>query len=187
MPLALHDTYFSLGGVAYGERREDIGVYFAGLPHDPTPLLHDRVRSVAADCSPALGGYSTMADLHRWYSALLRVLNGERGIPGMPQPDTLSEVLGLRRGHTYDATLSRDCDFAAGFMVDLTHHNFGRHIADTAIGQAGWLGTSWAWADPTHAVAAAFLINGVPTAMDDVDLLRRRINDTLYEELLDCG
>lgn len=186
-PLGLRDTHFRLADGTYDEVRDRIGVYVAGLPVDRVPLLHDRVRSVAADASPALGGYTTMGDLHQWYAQLVEVLTGARR-DGFPGPDTVAALLRRRRGHVHDPVLGRACDFAAGFMVDLHHHGFGRRISPAAVGHAGWLGTSWAWADPACGVAAAFLVNGMPTSADDITFLRGRVTDALYADLgLDHG
>lgn len=182
-PLGLSDTFFTLEGDVYSSVRHRIGVYVAGLPVDATPMLQDRVRTVAADASPALGAYTTMRDLHAWYASVLRLLLFGEPASGLPALETLCYLLSMPRGKVSDPILGRECDFAGGFMIGLQDHGFGQRISDRAIGHAGWLGTSWAWADPDHYLAGAFLLNGMPASPIDIDFVRGRLVDSVYRDL----
>lgn len=181
-PLGLTDIHFGLKDVAYDSNLARIGTYFTDLPERATPLLHDRVRSFAADASAAYGAYVTMHDLGTWFAAVQQQIRSSQPTAGLPSVATLTKMFAARRDERFDRALGRDCDFAAGFMLDLTNHGFGREPTEDSFGIVGYLGSSFAFADPAEDLVAAVLINGM-VGNDVAHQFREAATTAIYRDL----
>src|SRR5262249_46342925 len=65
------------------------------------------------------------------------------------------------RGPVYDRVLDRVCPFGLGFMVSLGEHLFGDAVSPASFGHSGYVGASFALADPEHDLVVAALFNGI--------------------------
>ena len=166
-----------------GELADSIGCYFDMAGDPPLPLLHDRLpRFVASDFTYAIGGYTTMADLASFYDRVLATTAGAT-TTGLPTPSFLTAMLAGERTPRSDPVLRRECRFSGGFMMDLSSHFFGRHPGRDAFGHAGFLGNSFAFADPERELVAAVLLNGI--RMDDgaAEIRRPWLVNCVYDDL----
>ena len=129
----------------------------------------------------AYGGYTTAADLARFYARLLAQLGGEED-PALPSRSTLVEFVSPARAPVHDEVLARTCQYGLGFMVDLAGHEFGESCSRRSFGHSGWLGSSYAFADPAHDLAVGVVLNGIVNA--GLSFARRpAITDALYADL----
>jgi CubicO group peptidase (beta-lactamase class C family) len=105
-------------------------------------------------------GYASMRALAAWYQSVLESRDG-RVLPGFPRPETTRTWTTGQRAPAHDGVLNRDCAFGFGFMTALSNHGFGTSPSDSAFGHAGFLGNSFAFADPEHGLVVAFMTNGL--------------------------
>jgi CubicO group peptidase (beta-lactamase class C family) len=166
-----------------GELADRIGCYFDMAGDPPLPLLHDRLpRYVDSDFTYAIGGYTTMADLASFYDGVRATLAGAL-TPGLPTPSLLRTMLAGEGTARYDEVLRRDCRFSGGFMVDLSTHFFGRQTGPDAFGHAGFLGNSFAFADPQRELVAAVLLNGIRMGDDAAEIRRPWLVNSIYDDV----
>jgi CubicO group peptidase (beta-lactamase class C family) len=145
--------------------RNRIGVHFAQRADGIRfPLLHELVPWVISSSSSVVGGLATARGLSSLYDACL---------PGQALGGEAALLLSRRRHPSYDATLGRECDFAAGFMIGLNHHGYG-DVPEDAFGMTGWLGSSWGLALPSLDLAIGFQHNGF-VGPDVNDALRSEV------------
>jgi CubicO group peptidase (beta-lactamase class C family) len=176
------DIHIQVDDARFDRLSERIGCYFWLDGLRPIPLLHDAVRTVATDSSAALGGYATMAAMVRWFT----LFHGARGgndsdDPGLfPSPDLIREAVRWEPRVRQDEVFGRDCQFAGGFMVDLARHGIGSTKAPAAIGHAGWVGTSFAFALPDGGACAA-LVNVVGFDASDLDGWRPQLSRLMLD------
>jgi CubicO group peptidase (beta-lactamase class C family) len=166
-----------------GDLADRIGCYFdmAGAP--PIPLLHDRLpRFVDSDFTYAIGGYTTMRDLASFYDLVLATLGG-LSTPGLPTPSFLNAMLAGERAPRADEVLRRECRFSGGFMTDLSTHFFGRQPGRDAFGHAGFLGNSFAFADPEREVVVALLLNGIRMGDTAAEIRRPWLVNCIHDDL----
>lgn len=122
-PMGLHNDFYVSGGQLLRGRRLDRvrpPVYVEALRR-PIPLLSERLPREVLETRTAFGSYATMSAVATWMHAAARAYRGDC-VAGMAQPETVRKMLDLRRGRQLDATLQRECDFAAGLSVGLEDH-----------------------------------------------------------------
>lgn len=162
-----------------------LGLYYEppdGVPGQPLPLVHDHARSVVVDTTCALRGYATALAMTAWYSDLLDTLSleGCPNRPGFPSHEFLARALAsTRTSHAADDTLRRRCDFAAGFMVDLSTHQMSSNFSPSAIGHSGWKGLSVGFADPERGLVGCFVVPLLHDAVQ-ISVLRSAVLDAVF-------
>jgi CubicO group peptidase (beta-lactamase class C family) len=159
-PLGMTDTWI---GMTEDEYRAVIGRL--GVNHDlrsmqAYPLLLERGIRMCTEVNPAHGGYSTATDLCRLYAEVVAQLDRDDS-DVLPPAEVLRTFTSSARPPTYDQVLDRVCEHGLGFMTSLAEHAFGRHCSPSSFGHSGNVGSSFAWADPEHGLAAAVVFNGV--------------------------
>ncbi len=147
---------------------EKFGFFLLGQPQRCVPMLHDALPAVAQLRRDVLGAYANARGLCSFYRLVGKVLHGE-AVKGFPSPDYFAQALTHRRGSVLDAELQKSCDFAAGFMVDLSDHGYGAGVSPAAVGHTGMMGSPFGWYDPATRVAAAVIVNGFSLSVDDYD------------------
>lgn len=162
----------------------DIGVYFDMVTDPPLPLLHDRLPRFSNRTFPAaIGGYASMQDLAQWYRVVLDDIGGKAPSVLAP-PDVLSDLTRVARPRQYDSTLKRECSFGSGFMTDLVDHHFGKCPSAAAFGHVGFMGNSFAFADPDNDLVVALLYNGLfPNPQAGIEVRRPRQIFEIYRLL----
>jgi hypothetical protein len=182
--LALDDTFGALSPPDWYRRRDYLGVYWDLDETPAVPLLHDRLPRFA--CSTdlfSIGGYSTAHDLGAWYNHVLAVLDGGSA-PGIPRDFFCAELVKPLRRRVFDPVLGRPCSFGAGVMVELADHHFGPRPSPLAFGHSGFLGNSFAFADPAVGVVIAFVTSGIRLrSQTRVDVERPVLVHMVYDEL----
>lgn len=178
------EFFFELAADELVRLRPDIGMYVVDYPSRMWPLLHDRALSAVQGDRVALGGYASM----RFLATLLhRVLDAAAGRAGggplVPSGPVVRDLLDRRRGVAREPALGRDVDFAGGFWVNTGGGAFGRDLSEAAFGAYGWLGTSWAVAEPAAGLATAALLNAFPSRPGGVDAVRAELLRAVIEDV----
>lgn len=150
-----------------------IGAVYPHLPASRLFSRHDATIYLARTDRAVTGAYMTARALGSFYARLLAVLRGEP-TPGLPSPTMLRDALGRPRGGGYDTVLERECDFAAGFMVNLPEHGMAADLPPEAFGHSGLTGSIFGLANPRSGCALAVVLNGANISVDDARLLYRR-------------
>lgn len=139
----------------------NIGCYYDMATDPPLPLLHDQLPRFSSRAFPtAIGGYASMRDLAKWYRIVVDALSGA-SYDQLPPPEVLADLTRTARPRVHDPILNRECSFGSGFMIDLADHHFGRQPSPAAFGHVGFMGNSFAFADPAHDLVIALLYNGL--------------------------
>ena len=159
-PLGLRDTFIGMTDEEYAALRHRIGVNVDLRTDRAVPLLLERGIRMCTEVNVAYGGYTTAADLSRFYAAVLARLAGA-DIPALPDPDVLAEFTSTARPPTFDQVLDRECEYGLGFMTGLAAHAFGRSPSLRAFGHSGNVGSSFAFADPELGLAVCAIYNGL--------------------------
>ena len=180
-PLGLDSTWFGMGDDEYDRVVDRLGVNYDLRAGRAYPVLMEVSRRVCTETNCAYGGYTTAADLARFYARLLARLGGADD-PALPSRSTLVEFCSPARAPVYDHVLARECQYGLGFMVDLAGHHFGRSCSRRSFGHSGWLGSSYAFADPSADLAVGVVLNGI-VAADRSFTRRPHITDALYQDL----
>jgi CubicO group peptidase (beta-lactamase class C family) len=168
--ISVNDVVMDAAWLAQTELTERLGAYYSSSANGiRVPMLHDFIPSVQRTISPVLGGLTTARGMCHFYSNLLHNPNLDR---------SLARLLEYRRGRSWDFVLERSVDFAAGFMVELTDFGYGQSVSSTAFGYTGWLGGSFAFADPAQGFAMAFVQNTF-LPPDENERLRIRVIDAV--------
>lgn len=180
-PLGLNSTWIGMSDEQYAGLLPRLGVSFDLRAHKPFPLLLERGRRMCTEVNPAYGGYTTAADLARFYNSLLDQLAGNAH-PALPSAGILKQFASAARPVLYDEVLDRECNYGLGFMTDLSDHAFGRWCAPSSFGHSGNVGASFAFADPERNLAVGVVFNGV---VDHESALVRRpaIVRAIYADL----
>jgi CubicO group peptidase (beta-lactamase class C family) len=180
-PFGMKETFIGMTDGEFAANTERIGTNFDLRHGRSLPLLLERARRWCIDCNCAHGGYTTARDLARFYSRLLDQLE-TGGDPGLPSPATLARFCRAARPQSYDRVLQRECDYGLGFMVNLAEHQFGEPCTPASFGHSGWLGGSFAFADPPHRLAVAVVLNGIVD--HEISFARRQaLVGALYDDL----
>jgi CubicO group peptidase (beta-lactamase class C family) len=159
-PLGLTSTWVGMTEDDYERVESRLGVNWDLRGHRPVPVLLERARRWCLETNCAYGGYTTARDLDRFYRAVLQQVQGA-GVDRLPSASTMAEFVSNARPRTYDEVLARECDYGLGFMVDLAGHHFGRACSPSSFGHSGWLGGTFAFADPDHDLVVAAVLNGI--------------------------
>jgi CubicO group peptidase (beta-lactamase class C family) len=150
-----------------------IGGLFPNLPIRETVANQDLSPVLAGVDRVAGGAYLSMHGLAQFYASLGRVLAGDP-LVGLPSPAVLLDALGHSRGMFHDRVLDRVCDFASGFMIELSCHGYGELLSHRAIGHTGITGNMFGLIDPERQMALAILLNGCFSSYQDVEYFVRR-------------
>lgn len=184
-PLELHDTFIGMTPEEYAAERHRIGVNVDLRTDRPVPLLLERGIRMCTEVNVAYGGYTTAADLSRFYAAVLARLAGA-GVGALPSPGVLSAFTSTVRPSTFDQVLDRTCDYGLGFMTGLVTHAFGRSPSPAAFGHTGNVGTSFAFADPELGLAVCAIFNGL-VDHESAFLRRQALVRAIYTDLEDAA
>jgi CubicO group peptidase (beta-lactamase class C family) len=180
-PLGMDSTWFGMSDEMYDRVSERLGVNYDLRTPRAFPVLMEVGRRVCADVNCSYGGYTTAADLALFYARLLARLGGSDDA-ALPSRSTLVEFCSPARAPVYDVVLARECQYGLGFMVDLAGHHFGTSCSPRSFGHSGWLGSSYAFADPAHDVAVGVVLNGI--VLPGPSFARRpALTDALYADL----
>jgi hypothetical protein len=98
-------------------------------------------------------------------------------------PDLLRAACRPARRVVHDPVLGVKADWGLGFMTGLGRLGFGPFISSRAVGHTGQVGTSMAFCDPEHELAAAVLYNGVIDQKTGVTIRRPAIVGAIYRDL----
>ncbi len=160
---------------------EAIGVNVRLQAGTPLPLLMERTPWFAAAADPSLGAYATMRGLGRFYEWVLATLEGSEA--GPLDPELLRHACRPHRAVVQDPILGIEADWGLGFMTGLRRLGFGPYVSPRAVGHTGQVGTSMAFCDPDHGLAAAVLYNGVIDQATGVKIRRPAIVGAIYRDL----
>ena len=159
-PFELHDTWVGMTESQHHELEPRIGVSHDLRGPRPMPMLLERTVRWCTETNPAHGGYATATDLARFYAAVLTRIE-DRQRDGLPAPSPLREFCSPAREASRDCVLDRVCTFGLGFMTSLGDHAFGETCGPSTFGHAGYLGSSFGFADPDNDLVVAFVCNGI--------------------------
>ncbi len=181
-PLGLTDTWIGMTDAEY-----DAVYSRLGMAHDlrgpkPMPMLLETTRRWCTEINPAHGGYTTANDLARFYDTIVATLTSRSQHRSLPAAALLTTFCNAARPRLYDCVLDRDCTFGLGFMTDLRDHLFGDNCSPTMFGHSGYLGTTFAVADPQHDLAIAVVQNGIVAPQFTVNR-RAALLQTIYDDL----
>jgi CubicO group peptidase (beta-lactamase class C family) len=181
-PLGMADTWVGMTDEDYDAVLPRLGVnydltdYLQGFP-----MVIERTPRWCCEVNPAHGGYTTARDLATFYDALLERRAGE-GNDALPSPEALTTATSAVRPRVFDEVLDRECEYGLGFMTDLAHHAFGPVCSPSSFGHSGNVGSSFAFADPEHDLAAAVVFNGIVDSESSF-LRRPAVVGSLYHDL----
>ena len=147
----------------------------------PLPLLMERTPWFAAEPDPSLGAYATMRGLGRFYEWVLATLKADAS--EILDPERLRFACKPQRPVLADPILGIDADWGLGLMTGLRRLGFGPYVSAGAVGHTGQVGTSMAFCDPEHGLAAAILYNGVIDQATGVRIRRPAIVGAIYRDL----
>ena len=159
-PLGLDDTWIGMAPEEYRAVLPRLGVNHDLRDLQGFPLLAERGERMCTEVNPAHGGYTTARDLAHFYAQLCERLSGA-GADALPSSATLQRFCSTVRPPTYDQVLDRVCPYGLGFMTSLADHAFGEVCSASSFGHSGNVGSSFAFADPDHALAVAVVFNGI--------------------------
>jgi CubicO group peptidase (beta-lactamase class C family) len=180
-PLGLDSTWVGMTRDEYTHALPTIGLNIDLRNRGRYPMVYERSQRVCTETNPAHGGYTNARDLATLYSRLLAGLSGE-AVDGLPTAATLEMFTSPARPVLFDEVLDRDCSFGLGFMTDVSQHIFGDHCSASSFGHSGYVGSSFAFADPERALAVGVVYNGV-VGHDTAFLRRRALINALYADL----
>ena len=135
---------------------------------------------------PGGSAIGPIRELGYFYEMLLQ--GGRRRGESILSTETVREFTTRRRCGMADSTFGYVLDWGLGFMLDSKEHgqqdyaySFGEHAASLTFGHGGYQ-SSMGFADPTHGLAVAWALNGMPGERAH----RPRnfeINTAIYEDL----
>jgi CubicO group peptidase (beta-lactamase class C family) len=181
-PLGLTDTWIGMTDADY-----DAVLGRLGMAHDlrapkPMPMLLESTERWCTEINAAHGGYSTASDLAQFYDAIVAILTGRAEQRSLPNAELLAIFCEPARPRVYDRVLDRECTFGLGFMTELHDHLFGANCSRTMFGHSGYLGTTYAVADPRYDVAIAVVQNGIVAPQFTANR-RAALLQTIYHDL----
>lgn len=122
------------------------------------PYLHDRMAEFYNNDSCAYaGGFSTTADLCRFYESVVRVLSGE-AVRGLPSPTRLGAFMShARPSPQAEDQVTASGHYAAGFMIDLPSHGLIDAKA-RSFGHIGFVRTSLGYHEPESGITLVGIV-----------------------------
>jgi CubicO group peptidase (beta-lactamase class C family) len=169
-PLGLESTWIGMTEADYKAVTPRLGVSYDLMDRKPMPMLLEVSPRWCIETNPSHGGYSTAADLARFYSRILDWLaDGHKR--NADWRHLIQTCVATARPPVHDQTLNRVCPWGLGFMTSLGEHLFGEVCSTASFGHSGYLGTSFAFADPQHSLVIAVIYNGI--VLPDVTTSRR--------------
>ena len=151
-----------------------IGFYIHGLPERRVPSYFDALPTMMSERRDLFGGYASASGLCSFYALFGSALEGSSAV-GFPSPDYLLRALRCNRARVVtDPVLDRQCDFAAGFMIDLPRHGFVG-LSERSYGHSGLRGGPFGFYDSSAGLAVACIPNGMHSTQRDIERVRSRI------------
>ncbi len=165
-PLAMDDTWVGMSSIEY-ERQEDRICAMANTAGREPQWSPARARSqMALLTNPGAGAHGTMRDLGRFYEALLRRGQGERG--RLLTAPAVEALVARHRVGLFDETFRQRVDWGLGLALDSRHYGdgpalygYGDHCSSRTFGHSGRQ-SSVAFADPEAGLVVAAAVNGMP-------------------------
>jgi CubicO group peptidase (beta-lactamase class C family) len=182
-PMGLTNTWIGMTPDDYVAVLPRLGVNHEMRQGSSLPMLFERTERVCTETNPSHGCYASAGDLARFYSGVLAGLDG-CGVEELPSPPTLELFTSVARPPVPDAVLERVCSYGLGFMTPLREHAFGEQCSDRAFGHSGNIGSSFAFADPEHALTVGIVFNGL-VGHEAAFLRRRALVGAVYADLDD--
>lgn len=180
--LGLHDTYVGMTPDEYRELLGRIGVSHERRTDGRSiAMILERSERWCTEVNPSHGGYTSAHDLSAFYAALLAQRNGA-DLPGLPSAATLTAFTTTQREAAFDPVLDRVCPYGLGFMTSLSEHAFGEMPSASSFGHSGYVGASFAMADPEHDLTIAATYNGV-IAYDEAFQRRTELIRAIYRDV----
>ncbi len=164
------------------DERAQLGCYYDLSCAERLPLLHDRLSRFTNQQYIALGGYAAIGDVGRWLIWFLDACSRQTSMTSL-SPAYLRKCLTRRRVPVFDRTLRRECGFAVGHLIGLSDHGFGPLPSPDAFGVLGFMGNSFAFAEPESGLVGAAMFTGLDLAHPEQSARRRAwITHLIYEE-----
>lgn len=169
------DVFLGMSPAELAKHGGRIQFYRMGLPYADVPLLHDSSPLVAC-AEPVYGAaYATARALCRMYASMGIALAGGEA-PGMPSTSTLEAMLAAPGpAHPRRDGAAGQGRYVGGFMIGLEHHGYGRALSPAAVGQSGFLGSSFGFHEPLSGVSGAVVLNGAQFDQASIDHVRSRV------------
>jgi CubicO group peptidase (beta-lactamase class C family) len=159
-PLDLSNTWIGMTDAEYRAVSPRLGVSHDLRGPKPMPMLLETSPRWCTETNPAHGGYSTATDLAHFYCTLLDwCADTNKG--AVERQGLMQTFTSTNRTPTYDRTLGRVCPWGLGFMTSLRDHVFGEVCSSTSFGHSGYMGASFAFADPGHDLVVAAIYIGI--------------------------
>ncbi|MEO0587437.1 MAG: serine hydrolase domain-containing protein, partial [Planctomycetota bacterium] len=141
-PLDMHDTFVGMPSADFNRLEPRLAPLFDTIP-DTAVEQPNTTAPWLTTPRPGGNGIGTLADLARFYRAMLDTLAEERDQPW--SPDTARRFTARTRLDAFDRTFKHAMDWSLGFMVNNARHgsdtapyNFGSAASDVAFGHGGY-------------------------------------------------
>lgn len=182
LPLGMTDSWIGMPADQYAGYGPRIGTTHTTFPGPPTPHPSWDSLERCVACRPGGNARGPLADLGRFYEALL---DGGRGVL---QEATVREFTRRHRSNQHDRTFRHVIDMGLGFIVNSGHHGngtvpygYGDHAGHDTFGHSGSQ-SSCAFADPEVGLVVAWACNGLPGEVRH-QRRQRALNTAIYADL----
>ena len=182
-PLGLSSAIVYPGHPGAEVEVDRIGVSMAGLPVQRIPMLSELLPAELYRARPAHGALTTASAIGRilryvYESAQLSLSDRKAGSPA------IADLLAMRRGHRYDQGIGRECDFAGGFMCDMSHHLMSSRFSPESFGYSSGYANAFGVLDLNLEVVMSVMLNGAMLDPESLALTRRTVTTAILKDVL---
>ena len=182
VPMGLeHEVFPGFDAEQFTANSERLAVNVDLTPETPVAMLGDATELVARQAEPAVGVYSSMRGLGRFYAALRGCMLGTAAPSSILTRATLEQMAAPATERGWDPLMERECAYGLGFMVGLRDQYFGTRVSDDAFGHGGFRDYGGFY-DPAHDLVVAIQYVGL-VHVDRSEALRR---DERFDLLYEC-
>jgi len=166
LPAGMDDSWVGMPAEKYAEYGQRIGIMHSAMSGHLRPQRWD-VEQYAAVCRPAANARGPIRELGRFYEMLLARGRCPQTGRRIISSQSVEAMTARHRAGMYDHTLRRVVDWGLGFVLNApgydkeAAYSFGPHASCRTFGHGGSR-SSMGLADPEHALAVAFVFNGMP-------------------------